>query len=327
MKRFLLTFFLTVSALAEPYYYLKRTYLNVEDMDLGECERTYRFLNGNYADCMMTLKGSHELSQISYLGIGVQSWSEMTDIPGIEVSLMFSPHQPNSRSMSEGMTFHVTFHFNKIGSRGYLETVDAWRFQHYFFAKHIQKALAHFSDKEVYYSTPIVSLLSENPRNFRDEVIGRVRVGERTSKYLLSECHKTFVVEMEDYGEGWFSGCSLVPITESHMHREGIPLTPEFWSTKIHRSPEYITPCDKDFALLVKDSNLSVVTDYRDTYPNRLVKKSFDEIKTCLAGFLENHQGYKEHFIFTGTKLYPGEKASGFLERIFDGRKAILEVL
>ncbi len=306
--------FLSATAFADPYYFVKRTYLNLEDVDFEECARTYRFLNGNFADCTISLKDTSVLSQITYPGLNVQSWSEKIDLPGLEVSLGFYPYQRNTSTMNDGMSFTVSMTFNKIGRPGYLETIDAWRFGIYNFETVLKKALAEFSDREIYKSIEMVSLLPHDNRNFRDDVSGVVRVGERFHKYDLRECEKTFSSEQPDWYEPWISGCSLVEITESMKTRSGIPLTPDFWAMNIHRTPESVHPCG--------DRKLNLSGDYLSMEGGA----TFNEIRSCVEEILAKNKGHSSHFIYKGTSLLPGERAVGTIIREFEGRKALLGI-
>ncbi|MFL5784413.1 MAG: hypothetical protein ACJ76H_07395 [Bacteriovoracaceae bacterium] len=225
---------LTVSASVIPYKEVFRQYKNLDQLDLSECEKTFRFVNGNWMDCRLHLPElmSSPVAKIANFVVDIKEKTialspEMNFFIRIETAY----YDANEGAASTHLLIQA--YYQKPGDI----RIHSGPSSDYSFAvlkNHLTTTLREWNPSGktvVAYSPGLKSKFIE------DEVIGDVFIGESIDTPDAEKCLKNYVHEQEDNWPSeeviFYSQCTdyeEVPWFALYLQ--------DFWSTKLKNHPE-----------------------------------------------------------------------------------------
>lgn len=281
MKHLFIVLFLIPTVYASPVQLFKRTYTNLRNLNLSECSQSYRFLNGNWMDCHFKLPDNKQVSPAIFPTL---NHSFATELPGItaEIDIRTFTHTYEEASLETSMW--VSVNYRKAGEI-YIQTLPKEYYSPEIITKLIKKAFA-ISDKNGILTTTLLGVPEKN--KWANEVaLKSVYIGERTVKPELSECQKTYKVEMSD---SWpeedkpFSSC----IVTEGVERQGLPLSENFWSKQLKSYKDSVSIGDIHFQFY--NGQYTILVGENEDIPfakaENAIRKAINELGTQKIVFM-----------------------------------------
>jgi hypothetical protein len=222
-----------VETQAAPYREIDRVFDRLQAADLTGCRRTFRFLDGNWIDCVVDLNASypaHLLQEISHDTLPTRSFSFPTE--EADVSLEMRVEESTTWSPLPRTRLFVTATYQKVGE----PTIHKMPADHYTYARFVaalSMAFAELSNDDTYASRMFA--LSgpgfEHPLAM-DRILGDIFVGRRTVELDPAACKRSYYDGMSDSWpdpDHWISYCEV----KTGGSRDALPLAKEYWSARL----------------------------------------------------------------------------------------------
>lgn len=214
-----------------PVKTFKRTYTNLKNLDLGECEKNYRFLNDNWMDCEFKLPEGNQVSPAHYpvlnytINVGLGDVTAYIDIRTV------------ARTFDEaslGTTVWVTAYYRKAGDNS-IHMLPKKNYSPEIFKSLLKSAFTR-SDADGSMTAEMMGVPNTSPENqMTKDIPGeQIYIGARNVVPNLNECEKVYEVVLNDRWPddgAWSSSCFIKEGTP----RDLMPLSKDYWTERLNR--------------------------------------------------------------------------------------------
>lgn len=214
-----------------PVKTFKRTYINLKNLDLGECEKNYRFLNDNWMDCEFKLPEGNQVAPARYPVLNYTINVGLGDITAyIDIRTVASTFE----EASLGTKVWVTGYYQKAG----VNSIHMLPRKNY--SPEILKSLLKIaftrSDADGSMTSELIGVPNTSAENtMTKDVPGeQMYIGVKNVVPSLSACEKVYEVVLNDNwpDEGaWSSSCFVKEGTS----RDLLPLSESHWTARLAR--------------------------------------------------------------------------------------------
>jgi hypothetical protein len=227
----------SITATAQEYKRLHRTYLDLSQMNLDACKKSFRFLNGNYMDCQVDLPQGEQGVPLTKISPGQYMPKNATftaDVPGylVYVDMRDSAHDYIDASLSTHLIFSM--YYQLPGKPGYLQTLPLENYGWLVFEKFVRQELVKVSQDQEWKTNSAMIALPWNSPTVKEHIIGSIFVAMNTIPVDVATCQRSLTTELvdawpdEDY---WVTKCSSrwVPLGQA----EPLPLNAGYWAESL----------------------------------------------------------------------------------------------
>lgn len=214
-----------------PVKSFKRTYTNLRNLDLGECEKNYRFLNDNWMDCEFKLPEGNQVVPAQYpilnytINVGLGDITAYVDIRTVASTF---------EEASLGTRVWVTIYYQKAGVNMIHEMPRKY-YSETIFKSLLKIALAK-SDAEGSMTSLMVGVPNTSQENqmTKDVPLEQMHIAVKNVVPNLAACEKSYEVVLNDQWPddgAWSSACHV----KEGIARDLLPLSATHWSERLGR--------------------------------------------------------------------------------------------
>jgi hypothetical protein len=215
-----------------PVQEFERTYLNLASIDLSECKKNYRFINGNWMDCTFKLpapKGSIQITPAHYPILDYTLNVELGDVT------LYIDVRTTARSFEEASTettMWISSYYRKEGVPN-IHMMNKEFYSSEVLAKALKRAFAKMDANKSMTAT-IMGVPDRTKENTltSDKSLQDIFVGVKNVTPELNQCKSVYLNELQDRWpdpDVWSSGCTYVFGEEERT----LPLGPDYWSEEL----------------------------------------------------------------------------------------------
>lgn len=291
---------------AQEYKEIRRTYVNLKNLDLSECLQTFRFLNGNYMDCArsLPLSKSRQLEKLTSSYYPVQSFAFPISGTDLEFYMRFE----TSGTYSSDERILVAGYYQKVGQTGRLQELSPEHYSPSVFEFYLKQALLQISQNGGWTSArPFIAIPEPLGNNVvEDGMLASIYVARRKMDLRVEDCKKTFRTweadawPDEDY---WVSDCDVIFLPD----HSPIPLRKSDWGSDLQ--PAATEEISVGAAILSYSASGFTVS-FRG-------EKKWDDVKEDVEAVLQKaHNSVYGYFILRDSELGTLTKNDELLGRL-----------
>ncbi|MBX3021888.1 MAG: hypothetical protein KF799_09455 [Bdellovibrionales bacterium] len=233
----MLALLISVTATAQEYKRLHRTYLDLSQMNLDACKKSFRFLNGNYMDCQVDLPQSDvgvPLAKITPGQYMPKNVTLTTDTPDYlaYVDMRDSAYDYIDASLSTHLI--LSMYYQLPDKPGYLQTLPVENYGWPVFEKFLRQALTKISQEQAWKTNSAMIALPWSSSTVQEHIIGSIYVAMNTIPVDVGACQRSLTTELVDAwpdDDYWITKCSSSwsPLG----HGEPLPLNAKYWAQSL----------------------------------------------------------------------------------------------
>lgn len=233
----ILALLLSVTATAQEYKRLHRTYLDLSQMNLDACKDSFRFLNDNYMDCQIDLPQSDAGVPLAKISPGQYMPTNVTLTADVSGYLAYVDMRDSASDSIDGSLYtHLIFsmYYQLPDRPGYMQTLPAENYAWPVFEKFLRQALTKISQERAWKTNSPMIALPWNSPSVQEHIIGSIYVAKNTIPVDVDDCQRGLTTELVD---AWPDENYWITICSSRWaalgQGEPLPLNAKYWAQSL----------------------------------------------------------------------------------------------